>query len=75
MTKTKDFKVGNEEELQRLLGRVRKAQQEFSSYPQEKVDEIKDTVDSIIDIPASSVELSFTTDAIGNFIAYSRQRN
>ena len=40
MTKTKDRKVGDEEGLKELLKRVRTAQEEFSSYPQEKVDEI-----------------------------------
>lgn len=40
MTKTKDLTVGDEEGLKALLKRVRTAQEEFSSYPQEKVDEI-----------------------------------
>lgn len=40
MTKTKERKVGDEEGLKELLKRVRTAQEEFSSYPQEKVDEI-----------------------------------
>lgn len=40
MTKTKEWKVGDEEGLKELLKRVRTAQEEFSGYPQEKVDEI-----------------------------------